>query len=66
MGQGGYTLSYNVSTDVPSVRLDATQSWSILRTDGTYVTSGQGALPTLPAGIYIIRQGGTSHKMILK
>ena len=66
MGQGGYTLSYNVSTDVPSVRLDATQSRSILRTDGTYVTSGQGALPTLPAGIYIIRQGGTSHKMILK
>ena len=45
----------------------ATNSWAVYRLNGTTAATGQGVPNVqLPAGIYIIREGGKSRKVVVK
>jgi hypothetical protein len=58
-------LTY-ASAGINDVKMEGEGSWTIYGADGVKVAEGSGVLPSLPAGVYVVRSGKSSRKVIIR
>ncbi len=65
--QAASTQAYTVGIEGITYAPAATNGWAIFRLNGTTVATGQGVPNVqLPAGIYIVREGGNARKIVVE